>query len=209
MTTKYPITIEMVQTPEGLLVGKYAVTLAQWCAVMGGDPGEKPLAAASGMTQAQAIEFCRLLSEAEGRTGDDAYRLPTKDEWSYAAHAGSSTLFGIFTRPLSDYAWYGRPNHKGQPATVGKKLPNAWGIYDMYGNVHEMTQHVNMGYVLLAGGSFRSTELQCSVGNGLAKKSHADDVGFRVFAGVRTPPPAEKEKTFAYGVKDYTDLDGW
>lgn len=204
MTTKYPITIEMVQTPEGLLIGKYAVTDAQWCAVMGGNVGERPLAAAVGMTQAQAIEFCRLLSEAEGKTGNDAYRLPTVQEWEYAA--------GPFIRGgrLAEYAWYGRPHHSGPPATVGKKLPNAFGIHDMYGNVHEMTQDISMGCVLLRGGSFRSTELQCSVGRGMAKKSQSDDVGFRVFSGVRTPPPpSAPEKYYPFGVQDFTDLDGW
>lgn len=199
--------IEMVETPEGLMVAKYPVTSLQWCEVMGGDPGERPLAAVSGMTQAQAIEFCRRLNEAEGRTGKDAYRLPTGDEWDYAATAGAYHRYG---KLLSDYAWYGRPNHKGQPATVGKKLPNDWDLYDCFGNVWEMTQDISMGCVILRGGSFRSTELQCYVGKGMDKKSQSDDVGFRVFSGVRTPPsPPAPEKYYAFGVKDWTDLEGW
>lgn len=199
--------IEMIQTPEGLMAGKYAVTSQQWCAVMGGDPGERPLAAAVGMTQAEALEFCRRLNEAEGRTGDEAYRLPTEKEWEYAALAGRYQ-----PSPLADYAWYGRPNHKGQPATVGKKLPNAWGLYDVFGNVWEMTSNISMGCVILSGGSFRSPDYKCFVGYGIEKKSQADDVGFRVFCGVWTPPAPVpyKPSQYAFGVKDYTDLeDGW
>lgn len=201
--------MEMINTPEGLRVSKYPVTVEQWCAVMGGSAGDRAHAAASGMTQAQAIEFCRRLNEAEGRTGEDAYRLPTVEEWVYAAHAGSSTLFGIYGGDLSDYAWYGRPNHQKGPPLVGHKQPNAWGLHDVWGCVQEMTINVSLGCVLLRGGSFRSTKLDCSVGKAMDKKSSQDDVGFRVVSGVRTPLPPEKEQHAAFGLKDWTDLEGW
>lgn len=89
------------------------------------------------VTWEDAVEFCRRLSElpAEKAAGN-VYRLPTEAEWEYACRAGTTTKFsfGDNESGLGDYAWYydnsGRNTHP-----VGGKLPNAWGLYDMYGNV--------------------------------------------------------------------------
>lgn len=69
------------------------------------------------------------------------YRRPTEAEWEYCCRAGSETryCFGDDESKLGDYAWYGdNSNEKTHP--VGKKIPNAWGIYDMHGNVYEWCQ---------------------------------------------------------------------
>jgi formylglycine-generating enzyme required for sulfatase activity len=89
---------------------------------------------AMGMTWHNAMTFCRWLSK---KTGKD-YRLPTEAEWEYACRAGSTDTFGIGNGPekLKEYAWYEK-TADSETSAVGKKKPNAWGLYDMLGNVRE------------------------------------------------------------------------
>ena len=86
------------------------------------------------MTQHGANKFCQWLSAKTGHF----YRLPTEAEWEYAARAGTtnSYFFGDDPAQLPKYAWF-FDNANDRYATTGGKLPNPWGLYDIYGNASE------------------------------------------------------------------------
>ena len=129
------------------------VTQAQWLEVMGtahenGDCAQCPVERVS---WEEAASFVNKMSEDEGlppcfgERGDviggesvyecSGYRLPTEAEWEYAARAGSTaSRYG----ELDDVAWY-YENSGDRAHPVGQKQPNAWGLYDIYGNVWEWT----------------------------------------------------------------------
>jgi formylglycine-generating enzyme required for sulfatase activity len=81
-----------------------------------------------------ANAFCQWLSDKEKQT----YRLPTEAEWEYACRAGADAGPALSPASLSAFAWYAA-NSDGKYHEVGTKKPNAWGLYDMLGNVMEWT----------------------------------------------------------------------
>jgi len=88
------------------------------------------------LSQFAALMYCRWLYNKTGVF----YRLPTEAEWEYACRAGTNTrfYFGNDEKELGKYAWY-QDNSNDKFQKVGLKLPNAWGLYDMLGNVCEWT----------------------------------------------------------------------
>jgi formylglycine-generating enzyme required for sulfatase activity len=121
------------------------VTQGQWKEVMGTEPWkgkgnvkEGPNYAASHVSWNDAVAYCETLSEKEGNT----YRLPTEAEWEYACRAGTETTwsFGDDEKALGDYAWYQENAwdiDEKYAHQVGQKKSNAFGLYDMHGNVFE------------------------------------------------------------------------
>ncbi|WP_079913074.1 formylglycine-generating enzyme family protein [Paenibacillus sp. 32352] len=117
-------------------LGKYEVTQEQWEELMGNNPskfkGDKRPVDSVSWEDTQL--FLQKLQEKTGRK----FALPTEAQWEFAARAGTSTRweFGDNESILGEYAWY-QENSDGVTHPVGQKKPNAWGLYDMYGNIQE------------------------------------------------------------------------
>jgi formylglycine-generating enzyme required for sulfatase activity len=130
------------------------------------------------------------------------FRLPTEAEWEYAAKAGSDDdySFGNNEKSLATYAWFGNLGYKGNSHEVGLKQPNAWGLYDMHGNVWEWVQDWYDGtyyskspeknpagpesgkYRVYRGGSWvgKAFNLRSSVRFSALPSTRTHDVGFRL-----------------------------
>ncbi|MEA5567072.1 bifunctional serine/threonine-protein kinase/formylglycine-generating enzyme family protein [Anabaena sp. UHCC 0399] len=194
----------------GLFMGKYAVTQAQYQAIMGTNPsnfkGEKrPVEKVS---WDDAVEFCEKLSQKIGKT----YRLPSEAEWEYACRAGTTTPFYFGETITPDLVNYDGNNPYGsapkgeyrqQTTNVGIFPPNSFGLYDMCGNIWEWCEDVyNNSYrgaptdgsawltgsdnniKLLRGGSWNDLARNCrSATRGrYARASRYNIVGLRVVA---------------------------
>jgi formylglycine-generating enzyme required for sulfatase activity len=139
-------------------LGVYEVTQGQYRAITGENPsycnGSDDLPVERVSWNA-AIAFCNTLSAKEGlkpyyqpdgriQPGGEGYRLPTEAEWEYACRAGSTTRYssGDDQWELGAFAWF-RGNTDGTTHPVGQKRPNAWGLYDMHGNVSEWCWDAN------------------------------------------------------------------
>jgi formylglycine-generating enzyme required for sulfatase activity len=131
-------------------IGVTEVTQEQWKAVMATEPwAGKDLAPPSASQPASCIgyddagRFCAKLSAAWRRTA----RLPTGVEWEYACRAGGkgAYCFGDDLKQLGEYSWFGGNSaveKKPQAHPVGQKRPNAWGLFDVHGNVAEWCSDV-------------------------------------------------------------------
>ena len=140
-------------------MGKYEVTQREYLAVMGRNPSyfagnmDGPV---EQLSWEEATNYCGKLTEQERIAGrlpaGFVYRLPTEAEWEYACRAGTTTRFSygddLDYQRVGDYAWYlGNTYRRPQPyetdmpvpptRPVGLKQPNAWGLYDLYGNAGE------------------------------------------------------------------------
>ena len=183
------------------LLAKYAVTMELYDAITNStlnnfDKNHKPVV---NISWNDAISFCNVLSKKAGlkeyysisdggqivkcNLGSNGYRLPSEAEWQYACKASTN---GYTYGKLHDIAWYNE-NSNGEIHDVGQKEPNAWGLYDMLGNVWEWCydlydETVYGSYRIFRGGSWAETARGC--GATCRRRSHPtfhiDDLGFRL-----------------------------
>ena len=217
--------------PSNIFIGVYPVTQKQFQESMEFNPStasEDENCPVDGVSWFSAVEFCNKMSEAEGLqpyytlkavrrrannsiesanvslAGGDGYRLPTEAEWEYACRAGSITpwCFGDQVLEVAEYAWF-YDNSAMETHPVGQRKPNAWGLYDMHGNVMEWCydwyneshyqQYVegdtenptgpDEGQVkVLRGGAwqFGAEATRCAYRNSSAPEAFAAVIGFRV-----------------------------
>ena len=132
-----------VAITQDLYLATTEVTQAMWFDIMGYKPGKErrwsrddwQQLPVSRITWESVQEFIAILNN------DDSsyrYRLPTEAEWEYAARAGTQGLRPFPYEDMDDYVWF--RDNGDKPMPVGTKKPNAWGLYDMVGNLWEWVQ---------------------------------------------------------------------
>jgi len=113
-------------------IGRYPITQRQWLAVMGVNPSHNLKSGLDAPVEQVSWGDCRaFITKLNQTQGLWIARLPSEAEWEYACRAGTS---GERYGPIDQIAWYAG-NSEGHSEPVGKKLPNAFGLYDMLGNV--------------------------------------------------------------------------
>lgn len=120
-------------------MGKYELTQAQYARVMGANPSankgdDLPV---HGVSWQNGQDFCDKLAKQVKRP----VQLPTEAQWEFACRAGTTTAYhsGDTIADLGKVGWHGG-NSGGKPHPVGQKTPNAWGLFDMHGNIREFVR---------------------------------------------------------------------
>jgi formylglycine-generating enzyme required for sulfatase activity len=183
-------------------LGKYEVTQEQWEAVMGNNPSSRTKGAKLPVTDVSwkdCRKFIKKLNELTKRK----YRLPTEAEWEYACRAGTSTAYSFGDKITPKDANYYNSGI-GKPIEVGSYKPNAFGLYDMHGNVWEWCEDWEADYPkgavidpkgpakgecrVLRGGSFYGTVLKARSSNRYTYLSPTNRFSFTLgFRLARTP----------------------
>ena len=189
-----------VRLTKGFWLGSTEVTQSQWRQIMPDNPSisKGNSLPVENVTWAEAMEFCRRLSERD-RPGarlpvGAEYRLPTEAQWEYACRAGTA---GDYAGGLDAMAWYDS-NSEQQPHDVRTKKPNAWGLYDLHGNVWEwcldyyapvlpegIDPEARIGTQrVIRGGSYSNPDNRCrsSIREKLSPDERRRNVGFRLAA---------------------------
>lgn len=199
-----------VTLTRGFWIGKFEVTQGEYLSLMYTNPSEFPgdlSRPVSSLSWPDATNYCWKLTQREIAAGHippgSQYRLPTEAEWEYAARAGTTTRFSYGDDPgyasLTNYAWFldlGVLDLTVHP--VGQKLPNPWGLHDMYGNVWEWCQDWYgplpggavtdprgatsnpLGFKVMRGGAYDYGQNSCRSSSRLFQNHEDTDLGFRV-----------------------------
>ncbi len=207
-------------TVERFAIGRYEITFDQWAACVadnycqsnpnpddeGWGRGDRPVINVSWNDITGERGFIDWLNS---KVKGAPYRLPSEAEWEYAARAGSSARFsfGDSDAALGDHAWYGS-NSGSRTHPVGEKQPNAFGLYDVHGNVWEWVQDCWHGsyngapsdgsawmnasegdcsYAVLRGGSWNDSPryLRSAIRSRDRRENRYNGIGFRVARTLR------------------------
>ena len=225
-------------------LGKFEVTQAQYEAIMGNNPSSykgsnRPVEEVSWK---DAKEFCNKLNERYAGKLPAGYKfdLPTEAQWEYACRAGTTTALNngknltsedSVCQNLDEVAWY-RGNSRRKTHPVGEKKPNAWGLYDMHGNVWEWCRDWDASYIgdvtdptgpsgshshrVLRGGSWDSRAVGCRSANrgGSDPRDRVNHIGFRLALSEKEVPapvsvsvPKPKKLTVALENQELAKID--
>jgi formylglycine-generating enzyme required for sulfatase activity len=197
----------MVEIPgKDYLMSKYEVTQGLWKAVMGDNPSYffkgDPTIPVEQVSWDDIQEFLKKLNELpEVKASGLVYRLPIADEWEYACRAGATGDYckladgtEITRATLSDVAWF-KDNSNGETHPVGQKKPNAYGLYDMHGNVWEWTSTDGRNYIYYGGCLYNYSDGCQSSSRDIRslglKKRGLNYLGFRLCASRRADKAQE------------------
>jgi formylglycine-generating enzyme required for sulfatase activity len=198
---KDEVPVHQVTIKEGFYMGRFEVTQAEWYQIMGKNPSSFQGTKLSDKQPVEQVswddvqDFLKILNQ---RHDGFYYRLPSEAEWEYACRAGTT---GDYAGDLNLMAWY-QHNSGAHTQPIGTRHPNAFGLYDMHGNVWEWCQDNGRNNYdgapvdgsawssggeairVLRGGSWTDTARSCRSARrlGLAQDSRFNYVGFRVVA---------------------------
>jgi formylglycine-generating enzyme required for sulfatase activity len=200
-------------------LGRFEVTREQWRRVMGEDPSHFTEALDVPVERVSWIEVRKFLRRLEARSPGSRFRLPTEAEWEYACRAGSATAYNtgdtLSLAQANILPAEGAGRAAGRTTRVGSYAPNAWGLYDMHGNVWEWTADEHCPYLegattdprgrcgaalkVIRGGSwyFGADSARCALRYTHRPQDRGFSLGFRV---VREPP---------LGGAGRTTMKGW
>jgi len=192
--------VHEVKLTQPFYLGKYEVTQSQWLAVMPANPSnfEGPKLPVEQVSWEQCQTFLAKLGERQSRW---KFSLPTEAQWEYACRAGNrgTHIFGESDEQLWPHAWH-QQNSRETTHPVGSKKPNAWGLYDMHGNVKEWCLDgyaeysegavkdpqgpTSSPYRIFRGGGWNDYSANCraTIRDFLYPVGYDDDLGLRVLA---------------------------